>query len=137
MQLGFEFVPTSVVTADDQFLEKAFLERSAQVLRDAFEMMQSFVVDAALGVAAIVSGVTIAVALASRRGTEQPFTLFQFVQPEIEEAGFLPIRQRHPQTRLGSQKLRQRSQMELTIHEELRSRQLRRQVELAPEITAA
>src|SRR5208282_1516596 len=103
MQLGLEFVPASIVAADDQLFIKAFFESSAQVLGHVFEMVQGFVVDAALGVAAVVSGVTVAASLTSRRRAKHPFTLFQFIQAKIEETGLLAIHERDPQTRLRTQ----------------------------------
>src|ERR1700674_438286 len=127
MQLGFELVPTGVVAANNQLLEEPLLESSAQVLGHALEVVQRLVVDAALGMAAVVSGVTIAAALTSRRRAEHPFTLFQFIQPEIEEASLLAIHQHHPKMGLCAQEQGQRLQMELAVHEKLSSRQLRSQ----------
>src|SRR5579864_708795 len=103
MQLGFEFVPTGLVAADNQLLIEAFLESRAQVLGYAFEVMQGFVVDAALGMAAVVSGITVAAALTSRRCAEHAFALFQFIESEIEEAGLLAVHKRDRKTRLRAQ----------------------------------
>src|SRR5580704_8823007 len=99
--------------------------------------MQGFVVDATLGMAAVVSGVTVAAALTSGRSAKLSFTLFELIQPEIEEPRLLAIDKCDPKTRLGTKQQGQRLQMELAVHEELGSGQLRRQIELAPEIAAA
>jgi hypothetical protein len=65
-------------------------------------VVQGFVVDAALGMAAVVTGVTVTAALTTGRRAELSFTLFKFVQPEIEEARLLAIDQRDLETRLGA-----------------------------------
>src|ERR1700674_2964692 len=127
MELGFELVPTGVMAADNQLLIQPLFESRTQVLGHALKVVQGFVVDAALGMASVVSGVTIAAALTSRGRAEHPFTLFQFIQPEIEEASLLAIHQHHPKMGLCAQEQGQRLQMELAVHEKLSSRQLRSQ----------
>src|SRR5579863_9377095 len=99
--------------------------------------MQGFVVDAALRMPAVVSCVTVAAALTAGRRAEHPVTLFEFIQPEIEEPRLLAIDKCDPKTRLSAKQQSQRLQMELAVHEKLGSGQLRRQIELAPEIAAA
>src|SRR5579872_3332933 len=100
-------------------------------------MVQGFVVDAALGMAAVVSGKAVAASMSNWRRAEHAFPLFEFIQTEIEEAGLLAIHERDRKTRMRPEKQGQRFQMELAVDEQLRSRQLRRQIELAPEIAAA
>ena len=107
------------------------------MLCHALEVVQGFIVDATLGMAAVISGVAVAAALPPRGCAEETFTLFQFIQPEFEEAGPLAIHQRHPQTRLCSEQQGEGLQMELMIHEELSSVMLWGQIKFSPKIAAA
>ena len=70
MQLSFKFAPAFLVTADDQLLKPSLLESFAQMLRYVFEMVQGLVIDATLGVACVISVVSVAPALPSRKSGE-------------------------------------------------------------------
>src|SRR5712692_1267930 len=133
MQMRFEIVPAAVGAPDDQFVEDSLLLCLAQMLGHVLEVMQGFVIHAALRVAALISTKTVAAATARQRA-EKSFALLQFVETQIKEAGFVAIHKRQPQMGLRAQQYGQRLQMEAAIDKELRAGQLRGQVELTPEI---
>src|SRR5713101_6981749 len=106
------------------------------MLGHVLEVMQNFVFHAALRVTAFVSAETVTAAPARQR-VEESFALLQFIQAQIEKAGLMAIHKCYPQMGLHAQQYGQRLQMETAIDEELRARQLRGQVKLAPEIPLA
>ena len=54
--MGFKIVPVTLLAANDQIVEQIFLQSFSQVFGHKFKMMQSFVLNTTLGVAAIVAG---------------------------------------------------------------------------------
>ena len=55
MQVGLKIVPITLLAANDQIVEQIFLQSLSQVFGHKFKMMQSFVLNTTLGVAAIVA----------------------------------------------------------------------------------
>ena len=74
MKLGLEQRQVSILAGENPSLEHTFLEQGFQRLRHLLEMLARFVLDAALCVASVISGKSIA-ATSARHGMEQVFAL--------------------------------------------------------------
>src|ERR1700733_14699818 len=96
-------------------------------------MLAYFIFDAALGVASVISGETVA-ASSARQWMEQVFALGQLAEPEIEDTGAMAVHQHNPQQGNGPEKVSQRLEMKVATHKHLRSRKIRRQIVLLPDI---
>src|SRR6266404_2329012 len=95
MKLGLKVAPEYVLTSDDQAIECLSFQSQFEQLRDVFEMMQYFVIDAAFGVTRVVACKSVATTPARQR-PEESLLLFYLVEMQIKEAGPVPIHKGHP-----------------------------------------
>src|SRR5580658_2535572 len=96
-------------------------------------MLADFIVDTALGMAAVVSGITVTAAFA-REWLKQTFAFDQFSQAKIEHASPVPVDQYDAQAWECAQQMGQRLQMKMPVDDQLRARQLRGQIIFPPEV---
>src|SRR5580704_985068 len=106
MQLRFKNGEMRVLASKDPFLEDTHLEQLLQCFRNVLEMLAGFIFDAALGMAAIVAGESVA-ASAARQGMKQVFTFGQFAQTKIENPGTMAIDQHNSKQRRRTQEMSQ------------------------------
>lgn len=133
MQLRFQQRTVNVLASQDPFIEDAVFERFLQYLGDSFEMLANFIVDAALRVAAVVSGIAVTAALARER-LKQTFAFGQFPQAKIEHASPVPVDQYDAEAWGRTQQMGQRLQMKMPVDHQFGARQLRGQIIFPPEI---
>ena len=108
MQIAVRAASDEVLAAENPFLEYALFQRLLQSLGNRFEVVAGFVFDAALGMAAVVSGITVAAALAGER-LKQALALGQFAEAKIEDAGPVTVDQHDAQPRKRAQQVGQRA----------------------------
>src|SRR6202041_209466 len=92
MQLRFQHRTVNVLASQDPLIEDATFERILEYLGNSFEMLADFIVDATLGMTAVVTRITVTAAFARER-LKQAFALGQFSQAKIEHASPMPIDQ--------------------------------------------
>ena len=133
MKMGLDLRPLLVVTADEQLVEAVALVAFLEVVGNCLEMLCNFVQDAALGVSGIVAGKAVAFAMA-REFVEEIHLLGNFAVGKLEYAGFGAIGENDQRLAALAQQGGQRLQMESLIEDHLRPGEMRREVELAPEV---
>src|SRR5215469_4626841 len=92
MKLRFEQRKMCILAGKNPLFEDAFLQHFFDGLGHVLEVLTSFVLNAALGVAAIVAGISVAAA-AARERMEEVVTLGQFSKAQIENAGSVAVNQ--------------------------------------------
>src|SRR5579872_6033370 len=133
VQLWFELRPMNVLTTENPFLEDSFFQRLFQDFGNCLEVLASLVVDAALGVASVVPGITIAAPLAGQR-LEQSFALGQLSEAKFEEASAVTIDQNDTQPWEGSKQVSQGLQMKVRVHKKLCAGEVGGQIVLLPNV---
>ena len=93
MELRLEQWTMRVLAGKNPFLENTFVHQLLQTLSDVLEVLAHFIFDAALGVAAFVSGESIAPSPAGQR-MEQVLTFSEFAKAKIEDASAMFV-QKH------------------------------------------
>ena len=98
MELRLEQRAVRVLAGEDPILENALIHQLFQVFGNVLEMLARFIFDAALGVAAFVSGEPIT-ASAARQRMEEVFAFGQFAKAKIEDAGAMAVEKNNAQQR--------------------------------------
>src|ERR1700722_2609261 len=96
-------------------------------------MLPDFIINPALRMSGVVSGIAIAAAFPRER-LKQSLDLGQLSEPKIEDAGAMPVHQHHSQTRRCAQQMSDGLEMEMTIDEEPRGGNIRGQFVFLPYI---
>ncbi len=136
VKMSFKLTPVGVLASDDDLAECAPFDPLLQQFGHPFEMMQDLVIHASFGVAGVVARIPIAPS-ASRQGLDERLLFLDLVEVQMEEAGPLAIYQGHPQMRLRAQHRHEFLQMEAAVDEQLSLGQMRRKIDLAPDVPGA
>jgi hypothetical protein len=98
MELRLEQRAVRVLAGKDPILKNTFIHQLFQVFGNVLEMLAHFIFDTALGVAAFISGETIA-ASSPRQRMEEVFPLGEFAQAKVKDAGAMSVQKNNGEKR--------------------------------------
>ena len=98
MELRLEQWAVRVLAGKDPILKNTFIHQLFQVFGNVLEMLADFIFDTALGVAAFISGETIA-ASSPRQRVKEVLAFGKFAQAKIEDAGAMSVQKNNGQKR--------------------------------------
>jgi hypothetical protein len=98
MELRLEQWAVGVLAGKNPILENTFIHQIFQVVGNMLEMLADFIFDAALGVAALVSGEPVAAPSAGQR-MEEVLAFGEFAKAKIEDAGAMSVQKNNGQKR--------------------------------------
>jgi len=90
MQQRFKQWAMRILAGKDQFFEHSFIQQIFQGLSHILEMLPSFILDATLGMATLISAETITASVARQR-MEEVVSFVEFSKTKIEDAGAMAI----------------------------------------------